>query len=584
MTAFHPFSDLSVAPSELEELRPRLFNNPFCYEPDGLCRLAARQLQATLPATSEGKMYGVMVVEADGVLGYLQAYSGQMDVPSDDFVPPVFDYLAPGGHFKTHEAEISLVNERIAALSHSERCQSARRRLASVRREAEVEIEKKRSIVAAAKLLRDQRRREAFLSEAEKEELTRQSQFLKAELHRTKTAFARQIRDAEEAVEAVEAEITALKLLRKRKSDSLQRWLFAQFVLLNARGEQKSLLDIFRGYYLRNSPARQRAAAVSALRPEIFASQSPDSLLPPSGAGECCEPKLLQYAFSHGFRPVSMAMFWWGRPPKTEIRQHGQFYPACNGKCKPILEWMLQGVDWAGEEAGESSCRQLEILYEDDYLAVVNKPSGMLSVPGRSRRESVYTIMQERWPDAGGPIIVHRLDMATSGLLVVARTKSVHRQLQAQFRARTVRKRYTALLPVSLLGSRIPSSGTISLPLRPDPADRPRQVVDPERGKPAITHYTIKGRVPLPDPRVPEAVCVELRPLTGRTHQLRVHCAHPDGLSAPILGDTLYGTRAARLYLHAGYLEFVHPVSGKTMRMSSPADTEFFSEPSNPIA
>ena len=555
MTNFHTFPGLSFTQGELELLRQTPFNNPFGYEPDKLCRLAARLLQATLPETGEGKMYGVMVVESNGQLGYLQAYSGQMEPEPVGFVPPVFDYLAPDGYFKTHETEISHINEQIAVLSHSEDYREARERLTTIREEAEREIRKRRDIASAAKLLRDQRRREAFISDAERQEMIRQSQFLKAELHRAKAAYATRIQEAEERLSTIESEITALKLSRKQKSDSLQRWLFAQFVFLNGRGQQKNLLDIFCGYYLRNSPVRRRAT---------------DGLLPPSGAGECCEPKLLQYAFSHHLRPLSMAMFWWGESPKAEIRQHGQFYPACSGKCKPILEWMLQGMDIAKNETECSSSQPLQILYEDDSLAVVNKPSGMLSVPGRGSRESVYSILRERWGDTGCPIIVHRLDMATSGLLVVARTKLAHRHLQEQFRAHTVRKRYVALLPPSVLERGIPPAGAINLHLCPDPNDRPRQMVDLERGKPAITRYIIKERVRLSDPYISEAVRVELYPQTGRTHQLRVHCAHPDGLAAPILGDRLYGTRADRLYLHAEYLEFLHPATGKLIRMNAP--------------
>ena len=291
------------------------------------------------------------------------------------------------------------------------------------------------------------------------------------------------------------------------------------------------------------------------------------TLFPPSGTGECCEPKLLQYAFIHGMRPIEMAMFWWGEPPKTEIRQHGQFYPACNGKCKPLLTWMLKGMNVAANALETEAEQSIEIIYEDHDLAVILKPSGMLTVPGRSKRQSVETILRQRWNENDTPIIVHRLDMATSGLLVVARNRYAHKQLQAQFKERTIQKRYVALLSTDLLNRvGLPKEGTISLPLCADVLDRPRQMVDRNKGKTAITHYKIIGKIPLHDSYYSEAVKVELRPETGRTHQLRVHCAHSEGLACPILGDTLYGKRADRLYLYAEYLEFTHPTTGKRLR------------------
>ena len=298
------------------------------------------------------------------------------------------------------------------------------------------------------------------------------------------------------------------------------------------------------------------------------------TLFPPSGTGECCEPKLLQYAFTHGMRPVEMAMFWWGEPPKTEIRQHGQFYPACNGKCKPLLTWMLKGMNVAANALEVEAKQSIDIVYEDRDLAVIVKPSGMLTVPGRSKQQSVETILRQRWNDNDTPIIVHRLDMATSGLLVVARNKEAHKHLQAQFKAKMVRKRYIALLDATLLNRvGLPSEGTISLPLCADELDRPRQMVDRNKGKTAITHYKIIGKTPLQDSHYSEAVKVELCPITGRTHQLRVHCAHSEGLACPILGDTLYGKRADRLYLHAEYLAFTHPTTGKPLSFESKLTT-----------
>ena len=324
----------------------------------------------------------------------------------------------------------------------------------------------------------------------------------------------------------------------KQMSQELQLWLFHQYRMLNAKGETKDLVDIWQDYHC--SPRIRNKYP-----------------LPPGGTGDCCAPKLLQYAFSHGLRPVCMAEFWWGESPKSEIRHHGQFYPACRGKCKPILTWMLQGldVDPNPEETGASHLN-IEIIYEDEVLAIVNKPSGLLSVPGRMEDYSVATIAMERWP---GSLPVHRLDMGTSGLMVIAKTKEAYVSLQEQFVKRTVKKRYIALVE----GIVKEPKGRITLPLIFDPMNRPRQMVDYQRGKSAVTEYEVldarDGRTLL-----------ALYPHTGRTHQLRMHCAHPDGLGSPIVGDELYGHKAERLCLHCDQIEFAHPVTGERMSFNLP--------------
>ena len=324
----------------------------------------------------------------------------------------------------------------------------------------------------------------------------------------------------------------------KQMSQELQLWLFHQYRMLNAKGETKDLVDIWQDYHC--SPRIRNRYP-----------------LPPGGTGDCCAPKLLQYAFSHGLKPICMAEFWWGPSPKSEIRHHGQFYPACRGKCKPILTWMLQGldVDPNPEETGASHLN-IEIIYEDEVLAIVNKPSGLLSVPGRTEDYSVATIAMERWP---GSLPVHRLDMGTSGLMVIAKNKEAYVSLQEQFVKRTVKKRYIALVE----GIVKEPKGRITLPLIFDPMNRPRQMVDYQRGKSAVTEYEVldarDGRTLL-----------ALYPHTGRTHQLRMHCAHPDGLGSPIVGDELYGHKAERLCLHCDQIEFAHPVTGERMSFNLP--------------
>ena len=325
-------------------------------------------------------------------------------------------------------------------------------------------------------------------------------------------------------------------LTSKQMSQKLQEWLFHQYQLLNARGEVKDLVDIWQDYYDRPK-LRQKYP------------------LPPGGTGDCCAPKLLQYAYQQGLKPVCMAEFWWGQSTKEELRQHLNYYPACRGKCKPILTWMLQGLDVDPDpELLGFERLDIPIVYEDEWLLVVDKPSGMLSSRGRIEQYSVESVMQERYP---GSVIAHRLDMGTSGLLIVAKTQEVYRPLQEQFVKHQVRKKYVAMLE----GRRKMEDGrgTISLPMRPDPMNRPRQVVDMEHGKRAVTDYEFIS------PNI-----VALYPQTGRTHQLRIHCAHPDGLGRPIVGDELYGTKGERLMLHASEIWFHHPITGRDMHLVSP--------------
>ena len=340
--------------------------------------------------------------------------------------------------------------------------------------------------------------------------------------------------------------LTILKQERRQLSEALQLWLFRQYRMLNARGEEKDLVDIWHDYH--SSPRIQQRFP-----------------LPPGGSGDCCAPKLLQYAYSHGLHPVVMAEFWYGESPRGEIRHHGQFYPACRGKCLPILTFMLQGLDVATSESSQQSLFP-EVRYEDESVLVIVKPSGLLSVPGRTDAPSVQSLLTERY---GRVFMPHRLDMDTSGLMVIARTEQAYQHLQQQFFARTILKKYVALLDASASHEghllQPGDHGTISLSLRPDPLDRPRQVVDPLHGKQAITDYDVLdcGH---------SSTLVSLTPHTGRTHQLRMHCAHPDGLNAPIKGDNLYGTKAQRLFLHAAELAFCHPLTLERMHFKCEVD------------
>ena len=586
--------NLRVHPLHTDIEPPSQLNNPFNYEPHPLCLLAAEEVKkyvcahADLLADAEkGEMFGVLIVKptlnsgptpalpmregaitpeaekhitprpigrgkGEGPFGFLAAYAGLLAGRNDWdwFVPPIYDAQQPDGHFKQTEAKISALNKEIESL--------------------EAQLQSSESPNKTPSLNREGRGGSQLLS---------------------------------------------LKHQRKQMSNDLLLWLFEQYNLINYKGEVRNVVDIWRDYH--NSPKLLRKFP-----------------LPPGGTGECCAPKLFQYAFQHGLKPLAIAEFWWGESPKREIRHHFQFYPACNGKCKPILTWQLQrlspnsgptpalpmregaitseadksplpkqgGQGWVSPlpSGGAGVGIYVPTLYVDDQIAVVVKPEGLLSVPGNTGEISLYDIMRQRFPNATGPMMVHRLDQATSGVMVVAKTEFAYKQLQRQFENREVKKRYVAMVqapeptlspsrregaitseadknslpkqgglgwvsPLPSGGAGVGSSGTISLPLAPDYLDRPRQVVDYEEGKPAVTDYEFIGQEG-PYYRV------LLTPHTGRTHQLRVHCAHQDGLGMPIVGDDLYGFHSDRLYLHAEYLSFTHPLTGEKMEFQKSPD------------
>ena len=338
----------------------------------------------------------------------------------------------------------------------------------------------------------------------------------------------------------------------KEESRRLQRLLFANYTFVNGKGESKNLLEIFA-----NEKPIVPADEWFVDKGERLKVKGERTPTPPSGAGECCAPKLLQYALTHGLKPLQLAEFWVGAPSKAEIRQEGVYYAPCSGRCVPILKHMTQGLEdlkiEGVRELGNERMSELEVLFEDDYLMVVNKPAGLLSVPGKTDEPSAESLLHAK--------PVHRLDQDTSGLLVLAKTPEVYKTLQAYFQRRDILKRYEAVCKPNLQSSisNLQSEGQIDLPLLPNPYDRPRQIVDFENGKPAITRYHIRERRP------DGTLLVDFFPLTGRTHQLRVHAAHPEGLNAPIVGDRLYGQAAERLMLHAAEIRFLHPVTHQEM-------------------
>lgn len=547
---------------------PERMNNPLDYQPHPLCIAVCKELQTYLSEREDwreeidkGKMFGVLIVEnaqpASGApeIGYLAAYSGQIGGRSDwdDFVPAVFDYLQPDGYFKTHEAEISGINQSIRKLEANTHMKEAKGLILQLQEERKHTIAAYQEKIKKAKAKRDARREAGNLNPEEEAEMVKESQFMKAELRRLKKSLSEKT-SLETEYEAYQADILSLKQLRKTLSDALQQWLFSQFRMQNHEGESKDLLEIFRDAALRDYPQATIATSrIAALK-----------MVPPAGSGECCEPKLLQYAYSLGYKPLQMAMFWWGESPKEEIRHHLHFYPACNGKCKPILQWMLPASTFEPAAVDLSLYNKVETLYEDREIAVIHKPEGLLSVPGKDAAQpSVYALMRSKYPEATGPLIVHRLDMSTSGVMMIAKTEFAYHRLQKAFLNHQIQKKYVAIIS----GKVIPEKEIISLPLMPDYLDRPRQIVDHEQGKEAITEYEVL------EPVDDSHLRIALYPKTGRTHQLRVHCAHQEGLKAPILGDPLYGNeKAARLHLHAEEITFEHPLTGKKMTITRKAD------------
>ena len=537
---FHSFQT-SIAGIEL----PRLFTYPFHYTPHPLCVMAAGEVQAYINKQTrwkeeldKGKMFGVLIVRtSNGQTGYLAAFSGNLCGSNSHsfFVPPVYDLLKPDGFFKIEEEQISAINHQIGQLQNCDRYLELQQKMERETASSQQALSEARKVLKAAKEKREQRRLHRP-NENEQVAMIRESQYQKAEFKRLERYWKEQISEIKTELESFSSQIEALKAERRNRSAALQQKLFQQFNFLNAKGETKNLCAIF---------------------------EETVQKTPPAGAGECAAPKLLQYAYLSGLSPIAMAEFWWGESPKTEIRHHGYYYPSCRGKCEPILRHMLQGlnVEPAPSERYSLSQNMPEILFEDQWLLVLHKPEGVLSVPGKSEEQSIYSLLRARYPEATGPLVVHRLDMATSGLLLAAKTQEVHRHLQAQFENRSIKKRYIALLD----GILPEEEGVIDLPICPDYLDRPRQMVNEELGKTAITRYQVMDRKN-------GQTRIAFFPLTGRTHQLRVHAAHTLGLNCPIVGDELYGRKAERLYLHAEYLEFIHPVSGQRMVIEKKAE------------
>ncbi len=533
---------------------PTSFPSPFATPPHPLAVRAAGHLIAELTserlpglgeAAGEGKMLAVLVVRAaSGALGYLRGFSGMLSGRwrRPGFVPPLFDEEAREPWWSEAQRELAEYDRELHELR--EGADAAAQRMA-FRQLLAVQTREREELAASHRERRERRHRmrhalgTSTTDARQRHLLDQESRGDKAQRRALDAEHAAARAQLGPALAALDARLTWLEQRRAERSAFFQRELFEQTTVPDARGHERSLRALF-------SPGE-----------------------PPSGAGDCAGPKLLGYALRRGLTPLAMAELWWGASPLGGGRHHGQLYPACRSKCGPLLPAMLQGLD-ADPAPVFGSCSKeeaapLSVRYEDEWLLAIEKPAGLLTVPGRTLEleESVLARLRrergtrELW-------VAHRLDLDTSGLLLAAKGQEAYVRLQRLFAERCMEKRYLAWVCGEVIGDH----GTIELALRPDLEDRPRQLHDPVHGKEAITRWRVLARRP-------DRTLMEFRPLTGRTHQLRVHAAHPRGLDAPILGDRIYGRAGAgdapRLLLHAAELAFEHPFTGAPLHLRSPA-------------
>lgn len=532
---------------------PQRFTFPFLYEPHPLARIASKELQEYIVESQKnwphnfglepdktdealGKMFGVLVVQdSSRNLGYLAAFSGMLNgtMSVDGFVPAACDDSFDVAFFHKQFDRFNQLSNSIYELKNDPSYIKLKRRLKEEETQVDIllksQLEKHKALRKNRKIYRNRIKSE--ISDLEWQALLKKDHQLQLNekflLREYDVYLNDKIAPLKSEYENFKQKIKSLQDERKALSLKHQDWIFSHYNLLNINGDTKNVVDIF---------------------------EEKDLGIPPSSTGDCAAPKLLQYAFKNGLTPIALAEFWWGKSSPSKVRKHQQFYPSCRSKCEPILDHMLTEIDVDPNPMliNPATGKTLDIIYEDEAIAIIDKPHEFLAVPGKNLKDSVLTRMQSRYPDATGPLLVHRLDMATSGILVMAKTKKDHQRIQEQFINRTIHKKYIALLEGDVLNK----EGIIELPLRVDLDNRPAQLVCYEHGKPAITKYKVLDSNN-------EKTRVEFIPITGRTHQLRVHAAHPKGLNASIVGDDLYGTVSDRLHLHAAYIKFKHPRSGK---------------------
>ena len=531
---------------------PGIMPSPFNDVPHPLAAHAAELLQQQLTSRQDiprdffaengGKMFGILVVQNDqGCIGFLSAFSGMMNGQwlIDGFVPPIFDVEEQAAFLTQGKQTLVAFAEELRKLEEASEYVTLQENNAHIlQQRSEAHSSLKREHKAAKAVRKQQRLTLASLPPDEQHHQMRAlaiaSQQHKREAAAVKLEWDTKVKKAQAPLDEYEQKIESIKSARAKLSRELHQQVFDSYQLCNFLGEQKTVTHFF------------------------------EDSTPPAGAGDCAAPKLIHYAQSHQLKPIALAEFWWGESPAAGVRHHKLFYPACRGKCRPILPFMLSGLDvepepYFGNDIDE---RLPEVIFEDDVLMIINKPAGLMSEPGKDIKDCVFNRLLERYPELPELRLVHRLDMSTSGLLLVAKDRTTYHKLQRQFIQRTVEKRYEAVLCKALPADMF--EGEINLPLRVDFYDRPRQLVCYEYGKTAQTHWNVIQRSH-------DTTRVYFYPHTGRTHQLRVHAAHKDGLNAAIVGDELYGLAGERLNLHAQRLCFDHPVSRKRLIFEVPA-------------
>ena len=527
---------------------PEIFPSPFDVRPHRVAVQAAQALQNRLTdlcdsgsqcsrqfeQTDGGKMFGVLVVKnTEGTIGYLSAFSGMLDNSwqHEGFVPPVFSQPDRDALLLDGEHHIADLTRQV---QEAEADSAYRQAKENVQKHLIVSTDKLnaiKSMLASRKKQRDILRQQETITDAELVELGQQSHSDKLELKNLKRQLQSDSDDLAAELEQYQIKIDKLKKLRKKRSAKLQAELFDGYKIVSSDGQSCMLSELYKAG------------------------------LPPSGAGDCAAAKLVHYANVFDFKPLALAEFWWGAAPKGGLREHKRFYPSCRSRCRVVLPFMLQGQTVSvpqHEKAVKFSSDYPITLYEDQDIVVVEKPAGLLSVPGKTLTDSVEVRLKAKYPQVAGVMLLHRLDQATSGLMIAAKNPRAYKSLQHQFQDRTIGKHYEAVLD----GVIEQDEGIIELPLGIDIYDRPRQIVCYEYGKSALTRFCVMERGN-------NTTRISFYPHTGRTHQLRVHAAHSDGLNCPILGDELYGRPRDRLHLHAAKLTFEHPVTEQTLSFSS---------------
>ncbi|MEH1847469.1 MAG: pseudouridine synthase [Nostoc sp.] len=524
--------------------------------------------------SSEGKMYGILLVElSNGEQRVLKAFSGLLNGCSvvEGWVPPI-----PGREEVALEeartlAQLDAIKQEIITLKQL----TERQHYETLFDEFEQQLQTMSDRHRHCKHQRQEKRQQICNTLTPKaltialEQLDEESRQQKIERRQLKRQQNAVLQPLQQLIAATDARISELKQQRKALSCQLQAQMHASYSLTNFSGRSRSLQQLMSGGF-------------------------------PTGTGDCCAPKLLHYAATHNLKPLAMAEFWWGASSVNQNKIQGEFYGACAERCQPLMGFLLSGLrrisipnkDFHTTtpfllstlthlhrsnvfDSNEKRCNfpafspikaEIPIIYQDEWLIAVNKPAGLLSVPGRyrDRQDSVLSRLRHLLADGMALASVHRLDQETSGILLLARDRQIHRQLSQQFQQRQVHKVYEAILS----GAVTVEQGVIDLPLWGDPENRPEQKVDWQHGKPSLTHFQVMARQG-------DYTRVEFTPLTGRTHQLRVHAADVRGLGVAILGDQLYGCCAVtrRLHLHARELRFKHPQLEKTLHLQ--ANTPF---------